>query len=64
MTKVKDTKLTLAVIPISVGLNNSLIFLVLQTHGKKVAEFPFLLRNTIPWLTKRFKLGLSSHVRK
>ena len=48
-TTVNDTKLTLRVIPFQVGWNNSLIFLALQTYDKKVYEFPFLVRYTIPW---------------
>ena len=48
-TKVKDTKLTLAVIPFQVGKNNSLNFLALQTYKNKVAEYPFLLKNITPW---------------
>ena len=41
-TRVKDTQLTLATIPFQVGVNNSLLFLTLQTYEKKFAEFPFL----------------------
>ena len=47
-TNIKDTKLTLVVIPFKVEANNSLNFLALQTYEEKVAEFPSLLRNTIP----------------
>ena len=42
-TIIEDTHLTLAVIPFKVEVNNSLIFLPLQTYEKKFAEFPFLL---------------------
>ena len=42
-TKVKDTKLTLAIISFKAEANNSLIFLPLQTYDKKFAEVPFLL---------------------
>ena len=42
MTAVKDTELTLAVIPFKVELNNSLCLLALQIYEKKSAEFPFL----------------------
>ena len=48
-TKVKDPKLTVAVILFYVGQNNSSNFVALQTYDKKVVEFPFLLRYTIPW---------------
>ena len=41
-TIIEDTHLTLAVIPFKVEANNSLIFLLLQTYEKKLAEFPFL----------------------
>ena len=43
MTIIKDTHLTLAVIPFKVEANNYLICLPLQTYEKKFAEFPFLL---------------------
>ena len=49
-TKVKDTHLTLAVIPFKVDANNSLIFLPSQTYKTKFAEFPFLFIFIIPWL--------------
>ena len=42
MTIIKDTQLTLAVIPFKVEANNSLNFLHFQTSEKKFAEFPFL----------------------
>ena len=42
-TIIEDTHLALAVIPLKVKANNSLIFLPLQTCEKKIAEFPFLL---------------------
>ena len=48
MTIIKDTHLTLAAIPFKVEVNNSLIFLPLQTYEKKFAELPFLLV-LIPW---------------
>ena len=41
-TKVEDTHLTLAVIPVKVEANNSLIFLRLREYGKKFAEYSFL----------------------
>ena len=41
-TIVEDTHLTLIGIPSKVEANNSLIFLLLQTYEKKIAEFPFL----------------------
>ena len=44
-TKVKDTKLTLEVIRRKQLFK---FFLALQTYNEKVAEFPFLLRYTIP----------------
>ena len=40
--RLKDTKLTPAVIPLQVGVNNSLIFLALQICEKQFAKFPFL----------------------
>ena len=46
-TKVKDTKLALTVISFKVEWNNCLIFLALEKYDKKVAEFLFLLKNTI-----------------
>ena len=44
-TKVKDTKLTLAVIPLKQLFKTNL---ALQTHEEKVAQFPFLSRYIIP----------------
>ena len=40
-TIIEDTHLTLAAIPFNVEANNSLIFLLLQTYEKNLAEFPF-----------------------
>ena len=45
-TAVEDTHLTLAVYPFQVGLNNSLIFLSLQTYVQSI----------IPWLCKELKI--------
>ena len=41
-TIIEDTHLTLICIPFKVEVNNSLLFLPLQTYEKKFAEFPFL----------------------
>ena len=43
MTVVKDIHLTLTAISFQVKVNNSSIFLPLQTYEKTIAEFPFLL---------------------
>ena len=42
-TIIEDALLTLVGIPFKVEVNNSLIFLSLQTYEKKIAEFLFLL---------------------
>ena len=47
-TVVEDTHLTLIGILSKVEANNSLIFLLLQTYEKKIAEFPFLFISIIP----------------
>ena len=44
-TIIEDTHLTLAAIPFNVEANNCLIFLLLQTYEKNIAEFPFQFYN-------------------